>query len=243
MTKFVYVSNDYRQAWSTYVVNVDDMWQPEVNIDELEFLLAEEQHYLHEYTRPSTWYLNDLLGENKFVFNMSTFDFPKIEFEYTDGLPSFDDIMMNRAIEMRDMGKEIEILYSGGIDSVAIMYALVEVCPRDQLRIIMGDETPVEIYPGETRGDYVVVCSNPHNFKNNETISISGLSTTSSVGSLSIRLDPIVSLEGLSATSSVALFGTSSGFGIQAYQSVDTGSNSSYTNVATGSNTSYSDAA
>ena len=41
MTKFVYVSNDYRQAWSTYVVNVDDMWQPEVNIDELEFLLAE----------------------------------------------------------------------------------------------------------------------------------------------------------------------------------------------------------
>ena len=147
MTKFVYVSNDYRQAWSTYVVNVDDMWQPEVNIDELEFLLAEEQHYLHEYTRPSTWYLNDLLGENKFVFNMSTFDFPKIEFEYTDGLPSFDDIMMNRAIEMRDMGKEIEILYSGGIDSVAIMYALVEVCPRDQLRIIMGDETPVEIYP------------------------------------------------------------------------------------------------
>jgi hypothetical protein len=39
---------------------------------------------------------------------------------------------------------------------------------------------PVEIYPGENRGDYVVVCDNPHNFRNNETISISGLSTTSS---------------------------------------------------------------
>ena len=50
-------------------------------------------------------------------------------------------------------------------------------------------------------------------------------------------------LTGQSATASVAAFGTATGFGIQAYQSVDTGSNSSYTNVATGSNTSYSDAA
>ena len=40
--------------------------------------------------------------------------------------------------------------------------------------------TPVEIYPGENRGDYVVVASNPHNFANNDIISISGLSTTSS---------------------------------------------------------------
>ena len=31
--------------------------------------------------------------------------------------------------------------------------------------------------------------------------------------------------------------------GIQAYQDVDTGSNTSYTSVATGSNTSYSDVA
>ena len=76
-----------------------------------------------------------------------------------------------------------------------------------------------------------------------DVMRLTGLSTTSSVGSLSIRLDPIVSLEGLSATSSVALFGTSSGFGIQAYSDVDTGSNSSYTSVATGSNTSYTDAA
>ena len=44
-------------------------------------------------------------------------------------------------------------------------------------------------------------------------------------------------------SSSVAVFGTASGFGIQAYSAVDTGSNSSYTDVATGSNTSYSDAA
>jgi len=44
-------------------------------------------------------------------------------------------------------------------------------------------------------------------------------------------------------TTSVAAFGTASGFGIQAYSDVDTGSNSSYTDVATGSNTSYTDAA
>ena len=41
----------------------------------------------------------------------------------------------------------------------------------------------------------------------------------------------------------IANSGTATGFGIQGYSNVDTGSNSSYTDVATGSNTSYSDAA
>jgi hypothetical protein len=50
-------------------------------------------------------------------------------------------------------------------------------------------------------------------------------------------------LTGVSATVSVAVFGSATGFGIQAYSDVDTGSNSSYTDVATGSNTSYTDAA
>jgi hypothetical protein len=48
---------------------------------------------------------------------------------------------------------------------------------------------------------------------------------------------------GQSMTASVAIFGTSNGFGIQAFEPVDTGSNSSYTDVATGSNTIYTDAA
>ena len=39
-------------------------------------------------------------------------------------------------------------------------------------------------------------------------------------------------LTGVSATTSVAGFGTASGFGIQAYQTIDTGSNTSYTDVA-----------
>ena len=71
---------------------------------------------------------------------------------------------------------------------------------------------------------------------------LTGQSATSSVGSVTVA-DLVLGLSGVEATSSVAAFGTASGFGIQAYSDVDTGSNSSYTNVATGSNTSYTDAA
>ena len=38
----------------------------------------------------------------------------------------------------------------------------------------------VEFYPGEKRGEYLIFADNPHNFINLDTISISGLSTTSS---------------------------------------------------------------
>ena len=75
-----------------------------------------------------------------------------------------------------------------------------------------------------------------------QIVGLVGVSTTASVGSTTVA-DLVLGVTGVSATVSVATFGTSTGFGIQAYSSVDTGSNSSYTNVATGSNTSYSDAA
>jgi hypothetical protein len=74
------------------------------------------------------------------------------------------------------------------------------------------------------------------------TVGPSGQSGTLSVGSIS-PTEMSVGLSGQQITSSVAGFGTASGFGIQAYSDVDTGSNSSYTDVATGSNTSYTDAA
>ena len=38
----------------------------------------------------------------------------------------------------------------------------------------------VEFYPGESKGEYLIFANNPHNFKNLDIISISGLSTTSS---------------------------------------------------------------
>ena len=74
------------------------------------------------------------------------------------------------------------------------------------------------------------------------TVGLTGVSATFSVGSITLS-DNTVGLTSQEITSSVAAFGTATGFGIQAYSNVDTGSNSSYTDVATGSNTSYSDAA
>ena len=77
-----------------------------------------------------------------------------------------------------------------------------------------------------------------------DVMGITGQSATSSVGTgLTIDTSTDINLTGLPITSNVAVFGTASGFGIQAYSNVDTGSNSSYTDVATGSNTSYTDAA
>ena len=59
---------------------------------------------------------------------------------------------------------------------------------------------------------------------------LTGVSATSSVGSLTPA--DVMGLTGVSATTSVASFGTATGFGIQAYQAIDTGSNTSYTDVA-----------
>ena len=84
-----------------------------------------------------------------------------------------------------------------------------------------------------------------------QIINISGLTTTSTVGSISLddmtvglgsqsmtisvgSIGPsdVVGLTGQQITSSVAGFGVSTGFGIQAYQDVDTGVNITYSDVA-----------
>jgi hypothetical protein len=140
MTKFVYISDEYRSAWRRYIRNERGLWQDwdKSFKEEFTFKLEEEQHYLNEYSRPHAWYLNDLLGENEFLFNMSQVHGPKVEYEYTDNLPPLEDILLERALEISKMGKEIQIFYSGGIDSTAVLLAFHEVCPKDQLRIIMG---------------------------------------------------------------------------------------------------------
>ena len=71
---------------------------------------------------------------------------------------------------------------------------------------------------------------------------LTGQSVTSAVGSVTVA-DLVLGISGQSVTASVAGFGTSTGFGIQAYSDVDTGSNISYSDVATGSNITYSDVA
>ena len=62
------------------------------------------------------------------------------------------------------------------------------------------------------------------------SVGLSGLSRTLSVGSISPA--DVVGLTGQQITSSVAGFGVSTGFGIQAYQDVDTGVNITYSDVA-----------
>jgi len=64
---------------------------------------------------------------------------------------------------------------------------------------------------------------------------LTGVAATTAVGSLSLVIDVTVSVTGQSATISVGTLG------IQHFQDVDTGSNTSYSSVATGSNTSYTD--
>ena len=61
------------------------------------------------------------------------------------------------------------------------------------------------------------------------------MAATSSVGSLTVSTYTTVELTGQSATITLGTLG------IQHFQDVDTGSNTSYSNVATGSNTTYTD--
>ena len=63
-----------------------------------------------------------------------------------------------------------------------------------------------------------------------DVMGLTGVSFTASIGSISPN--DVMGLTGQSATVSVAGFGTATGFGIQAYSDVDTGSNTSYTDVA-----------
>ena len=63
-----------------------------------------------------------------------------------------------------------------------------------------------------------------------DVMGLTGVSVTANVGTI-VPAD-VMGLTGVSATASVAAFGTSTGFGIQAYQAIDTGSNTSYTDVA-----------
>ena len=63
-----------------------------------------------------------------------------------------------------------------------------------------------------------------------DVMGLTGVSATGSVGAITPA--DVMGLTGQSMTSSVAGFGTATGFGIQAYQAIDTGSNTSYTDVA-----------
>ena len=63
-----------------------------------------------------------------------------------------------------------------------------------------------------------------------DVIGLTGVSATASVGTLA-PVD-VMGLTGIEATASISELGTATGFGIQAYQAIDTGSNTSYSDVA-----------
>ena len=63
-----------------------------------------------------------------------------------------------------------------------------------------------------------------------DVIGLTGVSATASVGTITPA--DVIGLTGVEATTSVAAFGTATGFGIQAYQAIDTSSNTSYTEIA-----------
>ena len=152
MNSFVYLSDDYRSAWKTYIENPQrfEHWEKFDNDfkEEFKFLLELESRQLKNVNRQPSWYLNDKLGGGEeFLFRTSNDFYPVVEYKYTDNLPSFTDIMLERATEMRDMGKIIDVLYSGGIDSVAILLALAEVCPYDQINVVTSGWEPIKEYP------------------------------------------------------------------------------------------------
>ncbi len=136
-----------------------------------------------------------------------------------------------------------------GVSGVSATVSEGSLLPADVMGITSGvsatasqgeiviSTNPVIILPGQE------LTSSLGTIAPEDVMGVTGLSTTSSLGSISTRGDVSPTITGLSTTSSVATFGSSTGFGIQAYSDVDTGSNSSYTDVATGSNTSYTDAA
>ena len=65
-----------------------------------------------------------------------------------------------------------------------------------------------------------------------DVMGLTGQSATTSVGSVTHDISLDIVLDGQNISSNVAAFGTAKGFGIQAFQDVDTGSNTTYSDVA-----------
>lgn len=150
MKNFVFISGDFREAWKSYVYNINgEDWEifDDSFKEEFDWELKREQEYLVTVDYP--FYLNDKLRKNKFLFNMENDFYPIVDYQYWPEYENVDftEIMLTRAKEIKDMDKEIDIMYSGGLDSASILWALQEVCPRDQINVIIADEECFEIYP------------------------------------------------------------------------------------------------
>jgi len=118
----------------------------------------------------------------------------------------------------------------------------------------VGSITPPDLTFGMTGLSATIDIGEP-SVTSNPTVVPTGLSSTSSVGSITPA--DVMGVTGVSSTTSVGSIVPADALGltgiaatasvgnlfVQAYQAIDTGSNTSYTSIATGSNTSYSDVA
>jgi len=66
-------------------------------------------------------------------------------------------------------------------DSASARVSRLEGKAVSSVSVATSSISGVEIYPSEVKGDYIIFAENPHNFKNYDRISVSGLSTTSSL--------------------------------------------------------------
>ena len=167
--KYVYVSDDFRRAMDKIVKGAPRKGQygwPEFEKEfKIEYKEARErEEFMIQYChRPKSSYISDALGVDEYVWNMDNMKeyYPVIDYKYYPEVENadFNDLMIKRAEEMRDMDKEIEVFYSGGVDSAAMLLALKEVCPSDQIFVIAGGEAVIN-HNEKLWGD--IVLNHPH---------------------------------------------------------------------------------
>ena len=114
--KFVYVTPEFRQAFNKSSKSEQDM--------------------ITSCGQPSYTFANDKEREFQFAFEMDSSYYISPSYEFNDEIDkkSFSELMNERAIELRDMGKTIEVVGEAYGSSLILQY-LKEVCPEDQIKL------------------------------------------------------------------------------------------------------------
>ena len=150
MTKFVYVSNEYRDAWEYYVnyniaQNDNALFSAENQgwekfsdefVEEFSFKQLEEFHLLEKYTRPKSWFLNDKHGEEQYLFNMSQKHYSEVKYQFTDGLSTFSDLCME---EIKDYLIKKNLIKLGSESPTDVLRKLYEDSIKHFPHVTMGD--------------------------------------------------------------------------------------------------------
>ena len=114
--KFVYVTPEFRQAFNKSSKSEQDM--------------------ITSCGQPSYTFANDKEREFQFAFEMdsSYYISPPYKFNSEIDKKSFSELMLERAIELRDMDKIIEVVGEKWGSSLILQH-LRDVCPEDQIKL------------------------------------------------------------------------------------------------------------